>query len=111
MHSDNIGVNAPGFAVPDTASTSASDDASPAANGGGVRDQAEQDKSDSATADVSGKLFATLQAELALRGFTLRAGNAADGTVRFYVGRWNLTRELPDLAAVATFLEQIGGAA
>lgn len=109
MHSPHIGAVAPGLAVPDTAFTNY--DASPDANGGGVRDHAEGDKSDSATAACIGKAFATLQAELALRGFALVGIGADDGPLSYRVGRWNLSRELHDLAAVAAFLKQIGGAA
>ncbi|MBA3623998.1 MAG: hypothetical protein H0W48_06020 [Methylibium sp.] len=112
MHSHNIGATAPGLAVPDAASTSRLsseiEDASPVTSGQGVKDQVEQDKSDSAIEDASRKALSTLQAELALRGFTLRWSNADDGTVRFYVGRWNLSRELPDLSAVIDFAEQVG---
>jgi len=54
------------------------------------------------------KHFKTLQAELAGRGYQLHIISAADGTSAFLVQRWGLVRELPDLAAVARFLEQAG---
>jgi hypothetical protein len=56
------------------------------------------------------KRFATLQAHLALNGYSLHRTAAGDGPVCFYVTRWGLVRELRDLAAVARFLDQVGGA-
>ncbi len=58
----------------------------------------------------AGKAFATLRAELALRGYTLSRSSAADGPATFYVGRWGMVRELRDLPAVAALLDQVGGA-
>ena len=52
-----------------------------------------------------GKRLANLQAKAALLGVELLA--MADGT--FVLGRWNLTRELPDLEAVEAALLQMGG--
>jgi hypothetical protein len=57
-----------------------------------------------------GKQFATLRAQLALKGYGLSRTDGADGPVFFYVGRWDMVRELRDLAAVARFLDQVGGA-
>ena len=57
-----------------------------------------------------GKRFATLRANLALKGYSLSRTAASDGPVCFYVNRWNMARELRDLAAVARFLDQVGGA-
>ncbi len=57
-----------------------------------------------------GKHFATLRAHLALKGYSLSRSAAGDGPARFYVTHWGLVRELPDLAAVARFLDQVGGA-
>lgn len=57
-----------------------------------------------------GKRFATLQAHLALKGFSLQRTAADDGPVCFYVTRWGMARELRDLAAVARFLDQVGDA-
>lgn len=55
-----------------------------------------------------GKRFATLRAHLALKGYSLHRTAADDGPVRFYVTRWSLVRELPDIAAVRAFAEQVG---
>lgn len=63
------------------------------------------------TADVDRKAFEALRAAAAFAGYTLSRTNPADGTVTFYATRWGLVRELRDLAAVAAFLTQIGGAA
>jgi hypothetical protein len=57
-----------------------------------------------------GKRFATLRAHLALKGYSLSRTAVGDGPVRFYVTRWGMARELRDLAAVARFLDQVGGA-
>lgn len=57
-----------------------------------------------------GKRFATLRAHLALNGYSLHRTAADDGPVCFYVTRWGMARELRDLAAVAWFLDQVGGA-
>jgi hypothetical protein len=57
-----------------------------------------------------GKRFATLRAELALKGYSLSHAVAADRPAHYYVTRWSLVRELRDLAAVAQFLVQVGGA-
>lgn len=53
------------------------------------------------------KAFATLRAELALRGFGLH--EMADSG--YFVSKWNLSRQLPDLRAVRQMLVQIGGRA
>lgn len=55
-----------------------------------------------------GKRFATLRAQLALKGFGLSRTHVADGPVRFYVTRWGLVRELRDFAAVCDFADQVG---
>ena len=57
-----------------------------------------------------GKAFLTLRAQLALKGHSLSRTPADDGRVRYYASRWGMVRELNDLAAVAQFLEQVGGA-
>lgn len=57
-----------------------------------------------------GKHFATLRALLALKGYSLHRTAADDVPVCFYVTRWGMARELHDLAAVARFLDQVGGA-
>jgi hypothetical protein len=58
----------------------------------------------------NGKRYATLRAHLALKGYSLSRTAASDGPVCFYVMRWGMVRELRDLAAVARFLDQVGGA-
>ena len=58
-------------------------------------------------------MFATMRAayEIAqLKGYSLHRTAADDGPVCFYVTRWGMARELRDLAAVARFLDQVGGA-
>ena len=62
---------------------------------------------DSRTADGNCKAFATLSAQLALRGYSLH--ELSDET--FFITRWNLSRHVADLQAVARFARQIGGAA
>lgn len=64
----------------------------------------------SATGDGADKAFLTLRALLALKGYSLHRTAADDGPVCFYVTRWGMARELRDLAAVARFLDQVGGA-
>lgn len=56
------------------------------------------------------KRFAMLRAHLALKGYSLHRTATGDGPVCFYVTRWGMARELRDLAAVARFLDQVGGA-
>jgi hypothetical protein len=56
------------------------------------------------------KRFATLRAHLALNGFSLHRTAASDGPVCFYVTRWDMARELRDLAVVARFLNLVGDA-
>lgn len=53
-----------------------------------------------------GKLFARLQAQLAMKGHWLHA--LQDGG--FMVGAWHYSRTLPDLEAVQAFLVKVGGA-
>ncbi|MDO9092702.1 MAG: hypothetical protein Q7U99_08730 [Rubrivivax sp.] len=54
------------------------------------------------------KAFKTLQAVLALKGWTLHHLDAAHGCQRFLASRWGMTRELSDLAAVESFATSIG---
>jgi hypothetical protein len=54
------------------------------------------------------KAFFTLRAPLALNGHGLSRTNGDDGQVRFYVTRWPLVCELPDISAVSDFAEQVG---
>lgn len=88
--------------------TASSDDAPPGANGRGVRDQAEQDKDDSASADAASKAFATIRAQFALCGYTLSRSDASDGPVRFTIGRWGIAQEVPDVAALIAFARDAG---
>src|SRR5687767_14338549 len=54
--------------------------------------------------------FATQRARLALRGFELYILSGPDGRAPEYrVCRWNLSRTLPDMAAVTAFADQVGG--
>jgi hypothetical protein len=50
------------------------------------------------------KVFASLQARLALRGFVLQALPGG----RFAVSSWNLHKVLDDLADVEAFAQQVG---
>lgn len=54
------------------------------------------------------KALVTLRALLALKGYALNRTHGDDGPVRFYVARWGLVRELPDIGAVRAFAEQVG---
>ncbi len=56
------------------------------------------------SAAPSDKAFSTLQAKAALAGWQVE--RMADGSI--VVARWTLTRSLPDLAALAQFLRQVG---
>ena len=65
----------------------------------------------SATGAGADKAFLTLRALralLALNGHVLSRTRGDDGPVRFYVTRWGLVRELPDMTAVRVFAEQVG---
>ena len=53
------------------------------------------------------KRLATLRAELARRGYQLHVVEL-NGTSTFLIARWDRSRELRDLTAVAAFLQQIG---
>ena len=57
-----------------------------------------------------GKAFATMRAQLELVGYCLTRAYAEDGSVRYFVGRWGLCRELANVAAVHTFPEHACGA-
>lgn len=82
-----------------SALTPTNDGASGSPQTRGPRDQ--QAHADSGTPRGGCKAFATLRAELALHGYSLSRSSTDDGPLR----------ELRDLAAVAAFLKQIGGAA
>jgi hypothetical protein len=67
-------------------------------------------QADFAIAAEGGKAFATLRARLALLGFTLQAAPLEQAAATVYiVGSWAQFRTLPDLAAVAAFIDQAGG--
>jgi hypothetical protein len=55
------------------------------------------------------KLFATLQARCALAGVTLHPLENVHGSMAYIVSRWGLTHELPDLDAVASWLNRVTG--
>ena len=55
------------------------------------------------------KAFATLAAQYALRGHTLSRSITTDGAVSYQVGRWGLSRSMPDVQAATEYLAQIGG--
>ena len=55
-----------------------------------------------------GKALATLRARAALAGFTLGTMTETDGHSFYMLSRWGMSRTLPDLAAVAVFLRQVG---
>ena len=56
------------------------------------------------------KAFANLAAEYALSAHTLSRSITTDGAVSYQVGRWGLSRSMPDVQAATEFLAQIGGA-
>lgn len=58
--------------------------------------------------DPTDKHFATLQASLALRGFTLTCTDSASGPVVYTVVRWGLTRDLATLEDLAAFADRVG---
>ena len=72
-----------------------------------IEDQ-ENTRLNSATDGSADKAFLTLRAHLALKGYSLSRTHGDDGPARFFVTRWNLVRELSDLAAVRAFAEQVG---
>lgn len=60
---------------------------------------------DAAVTDLNeGKRFLAVMA-----GFTMHLLAAPSGGAAFLLSRWNLTRELPDLAAVSAFLDRVVG--
>ena len=124
MRANHVG-HGPGPAAPDAASSggtagaasvvadavapaglSAQKESAPAAQAAQSREQNEpRNSANGAGAD---KAFLTLRALLALKGHVLSRTHGDDGPVRFYVTRWGLVRELPDIAAVRAFAEQVG---
>jgi hypothetical protein len=119
------GAAAPGLAAPQSANyaildhalvcataahavvTPTSEKAPDAANVGGPV-QTEKNRHIFQQSSIDGKWLSTLRAQLALTGgFTLL--KLADGS--HLVTRWNCSRPLADLHAVAAFLRQVRGAA
>lgn len=58
--------------------------------------------------DRTDKAIETLRARAALGGFTLHVISDSNGGAQFLVTRWNLSRTLPDVAAVEAFFQQVG---
>lgn len=87
------------------AGLNAQKESAPAAQAAQSREQNEP--RNSATGAGADKAFLTLRARLALKGHVLSRTHGDDGPVRFYVTRWGLVRELPDIAAVRVFAEQV----
>jgi len=54
------------------------------------------------------KEFSTLRAQAALRGHGLHRSSPQDGPVIYWVTRWGVTRDLPNIDAVRAFIRQIG---
>lgn len=90
------------------AGLNAQKESAPSAQSAQSRDQTEP--GNSAAGAAADKRFLTLRALLALKGHALSRTHGDDGPVRFYVTRWGLVRELPDIAAVRVFAEQVGAA-
>ena len=57
----------------------------------------------------TGKQYATLRARCALAGVVLHQIENDHGKTVYIVSRWALTRELPDLDAVAAWLDCVTG--
>ena len=55
------------------------------------------------------KRFSGLQAELALRGYSVVQIEGDDGRPRYVVTRWALTKELSSLDDLTGFVQRIGG--
>ena len=56
------------------------------------------------------KRVATLRARLALAGWGLIRTDPGDGAPVYFATRWNMPRELRDLAAVEAFADRVGAA-
>lgn len=57
---------------------------------------------------LDAKLWSTLVARAALRGWQLWRTDPDDGVQRYFAGRWGLVRTLADVEQVEQFLEQAG---
>ena len=73
-----------------------------------------QDCADDLAGDQAGatdcKRFATLRARLAMAGWRLIRTDPSDGAPIYFATRWNMPRELVDLAAVEAFADRVGAA-
>jgi hypothetical protein len=58
---------------------------------------------------TTNKQFSTLQARCALAGVSLHPAQTSQGSTVYIVSRWTLTHELPDLDAVASWLDRVTG--
>ena len=93
----------------------------PQAGGDGEGRGREQGKADSPDCAVQqpgdqpgaddGKRFATLRARLALAGWGLIRTDPSDGPPIYFATRWNMPRELADLAALEAFADRVGAPA
>ena len=124
MRAHYIG-HGPGLAAPEAASScgtagaasvvadavapaglNAQKESAPATQAAQSRDKNEPKKF--ATGAGADKAFLRLRELLALKGHVLSRTHGDDGPVRFYVTRWGLVRELPDIASVRVLAEQVG---
>ena len=85
------------------------------AGAAGFRDQGKAnipDCADHLAGDQPGaidcKRFASLRARLALAGWGLIRTDPSDGAPIYFATRWNMPRELADLAAVEAFADRVG---
>lgn len=62
-----------------------------------------------ASAENLGKPFANLRARCTLAGIVLSAIENDHGKTVYIVSKWALTRELPDLEAVSSWLQKVTG--
>jgi hypothetical protein len=124
MRADNHG-HGPGLAAPEAAASlcaagaasvvavavapaglNAQEESAPAAQATQSREQNED--RNSATGADADKVFLTLRALLALKGYSLSRTHSDDGQVYFHVNRWGMVGELRDFAAVRAFAELVG---
>lgn len=99
---------APGLAAPEAPT---SDEAGNRANGSGPRDREIRrlQSVPAAMAVQADKAFQTARARAALAGFRLHRVAIGDGSGHeFLAARWNKSVMLPDLGAVAQFLDRVG---
>ena len=108
MHAHDIG-HAPGSAAPEAATSvclKAQEESAPVA--GTTQSREKDEQRDFATDGGSVNAFATLREQLAPKGFKLIRAVADDGSARYFVSRWGLTRELAGIDAVRDFARQAG---